>query len=250
MKMSTHRRGSRIRGKNTRNFGLYCFLAVMTGCMWFPTAIAQGLPPMDTDQISTLLQVGISIEDIKSEVDKRGLAGKIGPEEAKKLVAGGADADLVIYLMNLSRDAEAKIIAENREIMLFPFRDKSGKWGFIDSKINVILQPHWDKVSSFREGLAPVKIDGKWGYIDIQGKIIINPQWDRVSPFYKGMAYMVEGGKYGFLNKQGKVVSQPQWDNPYWAGFYQFSEGLVCIVKDNKWGFIDQQGKIISQSHV
>ena len=32
----------------------------------------------------------------------------------------------------------------------------------------------------FNEGLAPVKIDGKWGFIDTKGNVVITPAYDEV----------------------------------------------------------------------
>ena len=32
----------------------------------------------------------------------------------------------------------------------------------------------------FISGLAPVKIDGKWGFIDTKGNVVITPAYDEV----------------------------------------------------------------------
>ena len=44
----------------------------------------------------------------------------------------------------------------------------------------------FDEVFDFREGFANVKKDGKWGYIDKKGKVVIEPQFDDASDFSEG----------------------------------------------------------------
>ena len=40
-----------------------------------------------------------------------------------------------------------------------------GLWGFADAEGKWVIQPQFEEVNQFNEGLAPVKKDGKWGYI-------------------------------------------------------------------------------------
>jgi translation initiation factor 6 (eIF-6) len=42
----------------------------------------------------------------------------------------------------------------------------NGKYGFIDTKGNLVIPPVYDDAWHFSEGLARVEINGKWGYID------------------------------------------------------------------------------------
>jgi hypothetical protein len=54
---------------------------------------------------------------------------------------------------------------------------------------------------SFQKGLAPVKIGGKWGFINKKGKIVINPQFDFALPFFGGLAPIEIDGRWGFISK-------------------------------------------------
>ncbi|QZY57530.1 WG repeat-containing protein [Crassaminicella profunda] len=47
------------------------------------------------------------------------------------------------------------------------------KYGFINKEGKLIIKAEYDKVRSFSEGLAPVKINGRWGYIDKNGEKIL-----------------------------------------------------------------------------
>ncbi len=158
---------------------------------------------------------------------------------------------------------------------LIPFR-KGDKWGFSDDKKNIIIEPTYDEVSRFSDGLALVKssnqygfIDksnreviplknglaepfkdglakihmyGKQGFIDKTGKEIIPPKYDEATDFAGGMAWVGLNKKYGFINQQGEEVIPLQYDYLYNNAF---SEGLATILLNGKFGFIDKTGKEI-----
>ncbi len=58
-----------------------------------------------------------------------------------------------------------------------------GKWGYADSKGNLILEPKYDDAKSFSLGFAPVKLDEQWGYINCAGDIVIEPEYDAAGAF-------------------------------------------------------------------
>lgn len=60
---------------------------------------------------------------------------------------------------------------------LLPFLDyNSEKWGFINDRGEVVIEPQFDEVNesvSFSEGLCAVRIKKKWGYINRYGRMVI-----------------------------------------------------------------------------
>ncbi|EDJ0203504.1 WG repeat-containing protein, partial [Campylobacter coli] len=52
--------------------------------------------------------------------------------------------------------------------------------GFIDKSGKIVIEPIFDDIWDFREGLAGVKLNGKWGFIDKSGKIVIEPIFDDI----------------------------------------------------------------------
>ncbi len=52
----------------------------------------------------------------------------------------------------------------------------------------MVIQPQFDEVRSFSEGLAKIKIDGKFGYINTNGQIVIQPRFEESSDFQDGLA--------------------------------------------------------------
>lgn len=84
--------------------------------------------------------------------------------------------------------------------------------GYIDTqgKIAIPPDPKIQKAKPFSEGLAAVQIKGKWGYINRSGSIVIQPKFNGVSPFRNGLAYVkVNAASEGFINQSGQYVWQP-----------------------------------------
>ncbi len=142
------------------------------------------------------------------------------------------------------------------------------------NKVNVIpyaIPPIFERVNSFSEGMAAVKINHKWGFIDKTGKVVVEPQfnlWQAEfnSSFSDGLVAInfsngkdeksnndsnnVGDIKWGFADKKGKIVIPPKFIGDY---FYppRFSEGLSSIKSaygfDKKYGYIDKSGEYVIQ---
>jgi WG containing repeat len=50
----------------------------------------------------------------------------------------------------------------------------------------MVISPQFDEAIEFSEGLARVKIDGKYGFIDKKGIVRINPRFNSATPFRVG----------------------------------------------------------------
>ena len=71
---------------------------------------------------------------------------------------------------------------QKSKVPLFPIV-QDGKHGFIDKKGNYVINPRFDDVGFFSDGLCGVKIGDKWGFIDKKGNYVINPRFDDVGFF-------------------------------------------------------------------
>ncbi len=50
--------------------------------------------------------------------------------------------------------------------------------GFINHEGEFAIQPEFESVGEFSDGIAPVKQDGKWGLITAKGDFLLKPQFD------------------------------------------------------------------------
>ncbi|HQU86611.1 MAG TPA: WG repeat-containing protein [Pyrinomonadaceae bacterium] len=144
----------------------------------------------------------------------------------------------------------------------------NNKYGFIDKFGNIVIEPQFQGVYDFSDGLAKIYTNGEFdtAYIDETGKIAIEPKFDIGSNFSEGFAwvgfdpekkpyklgsltlYSSQGThsfnyNIGFIDKTGKFITEPIFT---FAG--NFSEGLAFVrTKDNKFGFIDKSGEFAIQ---
>ena len=193
---------------------------------------------------------------------------------------------------NYSKSKKVSLIITSLFIVLFfiqcsnntnPFlyRISDGNsYGFIDSTGKVIIEPKFNYVGSFREGLAIVMLTdewfGKYVFINQKGDTVLKPIFHLaidpldLYPFYKtkmnennirsklieefsfsnGLALIYDDSKqrFGYINKQGKIIIEPQYIN---ATKFRGGYAVIQTSRDtSNWenthtGVIDSTGKIV-----
>jgi hypothetical protein len=146
-------------------------------------------------------------------------------------------------------------INRSGEIVIQPMYDKIGyfidgiaqasindKWGFIDNKGNWVIQPMFDDNYNFIDGIARASINDKWGFIDKKGNWVIQPMFDGIADFSDGIADASINEKWGFIDEKGNWVIQPMFDE-----IGDFSDGFAHASINDKWGFIDKKGNWVIQ---
>lgn len=161
-----------------------------------------------------------------------------------------------------------------------PFRDNygitqaavGGKWGYIDSVGEWLIQPKFpstakpgtiveDRASGygagwFREGLAPVYLKGSFSsggicaYIDTDGKQAFSRTFEAGGEFSNGLAPVRVDGKWGFIDSTGSMVIEPQFesfgsDDIYLSREQVFNEGLLAVAREGKVGYINEAGAFV-----
>ena len=124
---------------------------------------------------------------------------------------------------------------------LFPIC-QGGKYGFIDARGRIRVQPQFEGAMTFTEGLAGFVADGKWGYIDSVGKVAIEPAFDSCRAFSDGLAIITVKDKSGFIDRTGRVRIEPR--------YYRcdsFEDGLARVQESmtSREVFIDQTGAVV-----
>jgi len=152
-------------------------------------------------------------------------------------VSGVFSEGLAVFMANIA-DPES-YLWEHRE-------------GFFDRSGNIVIPAEkFLRAGTFSEGLAWV-LDAetkKYGFIDRSGTYVIPPVFDRVSSFREGLAYAERDGKAGYINRQGETVipfSFPVTHGDHIGFDPRFFNGLaVARGPSGTLGYIDTSGNFI-----
>ncbi len=112
------------------------------------------------------------------------------------------------------------------------------KWGYLDTKGNIIVQPQYEDAGPFSGTLAPVKSDGMWGFIDENGVERIAPAYDEFYCTNDAEINVKKDGKWGLIDAQGNIIMPLQYDTPLF-----FSEDLAVTSDGEKFGYINRNGE-------
>lgn len=121
----------------------------------------------------------------------------------------------------------------------------SDKWGYIDTKGNIVSGMKYDSVSYFGNGYAAVSLDRKYGMIDKNMNAVTTFTYDKIYPSYNGSKYprfvFLKDGKRGIVDEKEKVISTYE----AFEQMSEFREGLAVFRDLNAYGIIDIDGKIL-----
>ena len=91
-----------------------------------------------------------------------------------------------------------------------------GKWGFVNSNGEIVINPEYDYVFNFSEGIAAVSLRGKLGFIDMTGTFIVPCEYSKVESHFKnGEGELVKGDKIYVFDRTGKIVSNRYVEKEY-----------------------------------
>ena len=124
-----------------------------------------------------------------------------------------------------------------------------GKWGFIDDKGNIVIQPQFDEVKPFSSSTAAVWNEEvkKFGLIDRKGDLILPYVFDSIEPFHEGLAAVRGPEGPGYITPDGGfIIKAVGWDfGTQFQEFGVFVEGLAPVNQgDSKAGFVGKTGRI------
>ncbi|RSK42388.1 WG repeat-containing protein [Hymenobacter perfusus] len=123
---------------------------------------------------------------------------------------------------------------------------KNNRAGMINQQGHQVLPFQYEELVPLhhpRQWLA-ARINGRWGVLDATGQLVVQPVYDEVKPFSEGMAAVKQGAKWGFIGEDGQEKIRPTY-----AYIWQdFSEGFAAVstVDDHSVGFITPQNQAIT----
>lgn len=99
------------------------------------------------------------------------------------------------YFDITGKEVQNKQVLSNQTLFA---KEKDGKWGFVDSSDNFVIENKYDKVTDFNSyGFAGIKLANKWGVVDRNGNVIVEPEYEFASivePSFIGKYYQVTFG--------------------------------------------------------
>jgi len=130
---------------------------------------------------------------------------------------------------------------------LYPVRNNEDKWGYINSKGEVVIDFIYDYAGFFTDGTAVVSLNDLYGLIDSDGNIVIKPKYDYIGNFSEGLAHIVlydtDTARHGFIDKDGNTFYKDYFNN----NTGDFHDGLAAFEIDLYFGYVDRNGDIVIQ---
>lgn len=98
------------------------------------------------------------------------------------------------------------------------------KYGFLDKKGNIVIEPRYEDAGLFSEGIAIVDAALYKLAIDVDGRTLFRANCEWIGNFSDGVARFSNSNRYGYMDRAGNVIIAPQFA---WAD--DFSEGLAAV---------------------
>jgi hypothetical protein len=104
---------------------------------------------------------------------------------------------------------------------------EGGKYHLYDQNFSQIGDFECDSIDQVTDDeIIAFEEQGKWGYVNTQGEILLNPVYDDARSFSNGLAAIKENGNWGFADTDFECVIACQYDEAYY-----FNEYGYCVVK-------------------
>lgn len=148
-------------------------------------------------------------------------------------------------LLKLKSKIEAKLQMRGGHLYSASVKTIDGvKWGFIDSKGNMIIEPDYDYAYDFQEnGLAIASKGNKNGIINEIGKYVVEPKYDTITQFSEGRSIVVDSSGFKVIDEQGREVTGKTYN---FIGSYQKGRAVAGSIDENEkyvYGYLDREGK-------
>ncbi|MCM3172232.1 WG repeat-containing protein [Paenibacillus sp. MER 99-2] len=133
---------------------------------------------------------------------------------------------------------------------------KENEYALIDLNGNRLATYPYPYVGPLGDGMLAFQKEtaGKYGYIDERGNIIIQPQFSTALPFHNGLAIVNTSADYkstyGVINRQGQFVIQPTYNDIRELGEQRFALGQAIDPEQpyigSFYAIADESGKLLS----
>ena len=88
-----------------------------------------------------------------------------------------------------------------------------GKFGLLGADGGYVLEPKYDEIREFNDGVTHVKLGDKYGYLDSDGSFLTPIEFEQITSFTRGVAYVKKNGKWGLLKIDGTYKVEPIYES-------------------------------------
>lgn len=140
------------------------------------------------------------------------------------------------------RPPEAEVVRISKIVTDVESGERKTKWGFADATGRVVVEPQFDEIQGFTEGIGRVVKDRRYGFVDSKGRILVPPRYKRAYRFSEGVSCVtLDDDRRAYVDSAGNVVS----DSAYEYRDAAFTEGLAPARSNGKWGFVDPRWRLV-----
>lgn len=141
------------------------------------------------------------------------------------------------------------VLPQDFDETLLPY-EANGKWGYINTRGETVIEPAYAYAGFFSEGLAIISDGNLYGYIDNRNQVVIHPRYTGADEFKNGYAavctgdWETENALWGFIDRTGNEIVHPRF--LYAEGFTPEGRALVWISQGNEVvnGFVNTKGEV------
>lgn len=114
---------------------------------------------------------------------------------------------------------------------------KYDQMGYMGVNGQLIIQPVYDYVTDFVDGIALVQVNGKIGGINKRNNLVIPIEYSSASYLGNGLFLVEQNELYGIVDRNNRSVLSVEYEE---VG--EISNGLIYCSKKGKYGFVDLDG--------
>lgn len=117
---------------------------------------------------------------------------------------------------------------------------QNGFYGIIDLHGNIVLDFVYDEIDEMYNDCCIIKKDHKVGCYFKNGTII-EPQYDQMLPFFEGMSRVKVGEYYGAINQHNQIIVPCIYDT-----MTIYKGGIMIVGIGYRYGYMDIQGELLT----
>ena len=151
-------------------------------------------------------------------------------------------------------DTDEYISLENKTVDLLGYndgllaiRDESGKWGFMDESLHIVIPCVYDSVQPFSNGRTWATVGEEYLFLDTDGICHFSEKLTKASPFSDGLAAIKTGDLWGFIDESGSIKLAPSLESE--ENNLMYINGYCDLAYSDPYAaiYIDKEFRIFSQ---